>query len=36
VLDEMKVFATCEALMLSAAEMCHLGSMTGLGNCGEV
>jgi hypothetical protein len=28
--------ATCDALMLFGAEMCHLGSMTGLGNFGEV
>jgi hypothetical protein len=26
---------TCDALMLLGAEMCHLGSMTGLGNFGE-
>jgi hypothetical protein len=31
----MDFFATCDALMLFGAEMCHLGSMTGLGNFGE-
>jgi hypothetical protein len=31
----MDIFATCDALMLFGAKMCHLGSMTGLGNFGE-
>jgi hypothetical protein len=34
-LDEMDFFATCDALMLFGAEMCHLGSMPSLGNFGE-
>jgi len=35
-LDEMDFFATCDALMLFGAEMCHLGSMIDLGNFGEL
>jgi hypothetical protein len=38
VLDELNLCQpnTCHALMLFGAEMCNLGSMTGLGNFGGV
>jgi len=38
VLDELNFCEpnTCDALMLFGAEMCNLGSMTGLGNFGGV